>query len=144
VFLCSALGLVFAPALRGDDHHACSYRSVAGKWGYSFTGTTAESHTPMAGAGIFTLDRSGNVLDGTMSFIINQEIHHFTLSGPYSVNPDCTGSMSLDILEDGSPIELGFPFDLVWIENSNALRMLSLDAELVLVIDAKKLFTNGD
>ena len=49
--------VTLAPAAFAGDDHRCSYRSVAGPFGYTTSGTRAG--TPVAGAGIATFEEDG-------------------------------------------------------------------------------------
>jgi hypothetical protein len=142
LILGALLVLGLAPALLADDDHGCSYRSVAGNWGYRYTGTVLPSD-PVGAVGIFTLDKNGNVSDGKLTENDAGFITHATFSGTFTVNADCTGSIAVTLFVDGNPIGDG-EFDIVWIDNSNDVRMVLIADNEVLTLDGKKLFPKGD
>jgi len=91
-----ALGL--APAAKGDDK-GCSSASLAGTFSRRDTGTilmapVAAGVGPIAVVGTFTFDGSGNVTGATVSSQ-NGNIVRGTQTGTYTVNPDCTGTITV-------------------------------------------------
>ena len=48
---------------------------------------------PLAVVGWLTYDGKGNVVKGSMTASVNGTISMFTVSGPYTVNSDCSGSV---------------------------------------------------
>jgi hypothetical protein len=48
---------------------------------------------PLAVVGWLTYDGKGNVVKGSMTASVNGTISMFTISGPYTVNSDCSGSV---------------------------------------------------
>jgi hypothetical protein len=77
---------------------ACSLSQTAGKWGFSTNGTVV-GIGPRVSAGIFTLDAAGNVLDAKATSSLNGIVAGEAFSGTYSVNPDCTGNMDVDVFD---------------------------------------------
>ena len=66
---------------------------------------------PLAVVGWLTYDGKGNVVKGSMTASVNGKISTFTVSGPYTVNSDCTGSTNLSgsnyyfiVTPDGSTV----------------------------------------
>ena len=135
---CALFVVGIAPALLADGDHVCSYRSVAGKWGFTYSGTVLPS-SPVLGVGTFTLDKNGTLTDGRLTDGDGLS----TFSGPFTVDPDCTGSTTLTVCgRDGC--DGPFIFSIVWIDNSNATRWVLLESEIVTGLDGKKLFPNRD
>ena len=77
---------------------ACSLYQTAGKWGFSTNGTVV-GIGPRVSAGIFTLDAAGNVWDAKATSSLNGIVAGEAFSGTYSVNPDCTGNMDVDVFD---------------------------------------------
>jgi hypothetical protein len=145
----SVLAVVFvlaaAPAVSADDwsRHRCSNRSVAGPFGYTSTGTRV-GIGPVAGVGVLTFDRNGNVTDGKQTVSFGGTIAEETYSGTYSVNPDCTGSVTVDVLSSIPAFNRTTTFDLVWVDDSNSARAMFTNAATIITADARRLFPRGD
>src|SRR5215468_9003210 len=92
VFSSATIALSATPALAGDEHR-CSYNTVAGPFGYSTSGTRI-GLGPVAGAGVITFDRDGNV-EGKQTVSFNGTIATETYAGTYVVDDDCTGSFTV-------------------------------------------------
>jgi hypothetical protein len=101
---------------RDDDREGCSLETLNGRYGLTFHGfaaSPAPSNTfiPVAGAGIVSFDGRGNLsISETVSF--GGQILPLELPGTYTVNSDCTGSLTtgndvhlnLVIVRDGREI----------------------------------------
>jgi len=135
---CVVVTATLAPAARAEDH-ACSNRSVAGKYGYTTAGTRL-GIGPVAGTGIFTLDRDGNLLGGQQTVSFNGVIADETYTGTYTVNSDCTGTANAVVVSSIPAFNRASTFDLVWVDNSSALRAIFTNAGTIITVDAKKLF----
>ena len=89
--LFAAVALSAAPTAQAGQ---CSLAVVAGKWGFTTSGTVV-GIGPRASVGILTLDAAGNLLGGKATANLNGSVTHETFSGTYSVNPDCTGKSTI-------------------------------------------------
>ncbi|MFY9550956.1 MAG: hypothetical protein WAU32_07385 [Thermoanaerobaculia bacterium] len=128
--------LSVAPAMRADDdNRGCTYRTVSGDWGYTSAGTRIGVGA-IAAVGSFTLDKGGNVLDGKQTVSFNGVIADETFSGKYSLNDDCTASAVVVVASPIAPRTSHL--DLVFISDSNGVRMLFTDAGTILTVDGKK------
>lgn len=92
---------VASPAHAED--HPCSLERAAGKWSFTDSGTVV-GIGPRTAVGIFTLDEAGNVRNGVATSSLNGSVANETFSGTYTVNPDCTGSISVKIYAAGAEI----------------------------------------
>lgn len=146
VFAMVALGA--APSARAQQ---CSSAGVAGKWGFTTSGTVV-GIGPRASVGIFTLDAAGNLLKGKGTSTLNGVVTDETFSGTYTVNPDCTGKLTADIFDlSGNKILTG-TLDLVFDNNVRELRAIFTSAALpngtplatVITVDAKRTFPNEE
>lgn len=140
--LYTLLALAVAPSLLADDENRCSFRSVAGKWGFRYAGAVLPSD-PVGAVGVFTLDKNGNVSDGKLTENDAGSITHATFSGTFTANPDCTGALAITLFVDGIPIGNG-ALEVVWFDNSNEVRMVLTDSGEVLTLDGQRLFPKGD
>jgi len=87
-----AITFAVAPqALKGDDDDALCPRGNATLSGtYVLHGQGAG---PSAVVGWLTYDGKGSVVKGSMTASVNGTILRFTVSGPYTVNSNCSGSV---------------------------------------------------
>jgi hypothetical protein len=104
----TGLGIIFAIGLgvgmaQAGDHHQCSLAGAAGNWGFTDNGTVI-GVGPRTAVGIFTLDAEGNLLNGVATSSLNGTIADETFSGTYTVNSNCTGTISVEIFQSGTEI----------------------------------------
>ena len=109
VVLTTVFGLGIATQAQAGEDKACSNASLQGSFGYSSTGTLLDSYVPPPFAGPFaevgrqTFDGKGNT-SGTATISSNGNINRVTIQGTYTVNADCTGSMTLFIPDFGATV----------------------------------------
>src|ERR1700686_1976115 len=138
-----------APTARAQDERGCSNASVAGKWGFTTNGSVV-GIGPRDSLGIFTLDGAGNLLKGKATSSLNGSVTDETFSGTYSVNPDCTGKLSIQIFDLPGNKILAATLDLVFDNNVRELRAIFTSAVLpngtplatVITVQAKRLFSD--
>lgn len=128
--------LLVAPALYANDHHGCTLRKLSGDWGYTTNGTRV-GVGPVAGAGSYSADRDGNILDGKQTVSFNGLIADETFSGTYTVNDDCTGSAVVVVASPVAPRTSHL--NIVWINDGDDVRMVFTDAGTVLTVDGKRI-----
>ncbi len=155
----TALVVSLAAAVSAGDRRggACSYASVTGAWGYSESGTLYHpvlGAVPYASVGSYTVDHDGN-LSGARTASAGGNIQPVTIQGTATVDPDCTGTLTLKFY-DASNVLLNTAVKfVVYVDDSTAARSIITDIVLpdnvthlkaVLVTDAKKLFPdpNGE
>jgi hypothetical protein len=123
--------------------HGCSMSDVAGNYGYTSSGTIV---TPPVGAfatvGHVTFGPTGN-LSGAQKTSIAGNFFDETVSGTYSVNPDCTGTATVNIYH-GTTLARTTNLNLVWDDNQKEVRAIFLTAGTVITIDAKKIFHEAE
>jgi hypothetical protein len=111
LFAAALIAGMAAPAHAWD--RPCSMGGAAGK--YAFTdGGTVIGIGPRAAVGTLTLDASGNVLNGLATSSLNGSVAVETFSGTYTLNPDCTGTISVKIYAGSSElfaVTLNYAFD---------------------------------
>jgi hypothetical protein len=110
----------------------CSKASVHGIFGYSSTGTLLDSYVPAPYAGPFgevgrqAFDGRGNT-SATATTSSNGNIAPVTIEGTYTVNADCTGSMTLNVSPFGSTVHADFVID----DEGAELRAIGTDSGLI-------------
>ena len=88
-------------------------RYPTGSFGFTSIGTLLDSFVPppfagpLAEVGRQTFDGKGHT-DATATLSSNGNINKVTIEGTYTVNPDCTGAMTLDISPFGSTVHADF------------------------------------
>ena len=142
VLLLSSLPAV---ANDGEGKHdcTCTMRDVAGTWGYSETGSIIPSPgvvIPYGSVGKYTIDRDGN-LTGARTASMGGTITPATIEGTATVNPDCTGTLTLYFYDDEGTLTGGAVKSVVYLNGATEARMIVTFPEnvTVLITDAKKL-----
>lgn len=98
------LGLGLPALATAEARRTCSVRQIAGDWAYSKTGTLTLPNgvtVGFAAVGRITVDANGT-LSGTQDNNIGGSPGQGLLSGTYSLNEDCTATLTVDVLDAGS------------------------------------------
>jgi hypothetical protein len=147
----TGLGIIFAiglgvsmatPAQAGGP--PCSLARAAGNWAFTDSGTVL-GVGPRDAVGIFTLDAAGNLLNGVATSSLNGTIADETFFGTYTVNSNCTGSISIEIFESGNEI-LTVTLNLAFDDKMEEMRGLFTSVvvpngpslQTVIALDARK------
>ena len=110
----------------------CSNATLRGSFGYTSTGSLLDSYVPPPFAGPFaevgrqTFDGKGNTA-ATATTSSNGNIVKVTIGGTYTVNQDCTGSMTLYV----SPFDATVHADFVISDDGAELRVIGTDSGVV-------------
>jgi hypothetical protein len=122
------LGIV--PMAQAADHRECSNATLQGSFGYTATGTLLSVPPPFAGpfgeVGRQTFDGRGNT-DATATLSANGNVQKVTIQGTYIVNPDCTGSFTLNV----SPLGVTAHADFVIDDDGVEIRTIGTDPGVV-------------
>jgi hypothetical protein len=108
----AALALGMAPAAKAD-YKGCSNASLHGTFAYTLTETVIAPPSiagPSAEVGTQTFDGKG-ATTGTATLSANGNIFQLTFAGTYTVNPDCTGTFTLQIASVGITQHVFFVID---------------------------------
>ncbi len=142
-----SLGLA-AAAFAGDGRQ-CSTQGMAGDWGYTKTGTLYAPTGPTAFAtmGILTLNRDGN-LSGVNTGSVGGKVSEDVLRGTFEVNPDCTGTTTVDVYDQAGTLLRTIHMALVVDEDLSHLRGLMTSLVLpngvtlptVITADSRRVF----
>lgn len=143
------LSLAAAPA---QDSGACSPDLVAGKWGYSETGTLylPTGAVPYASLGSYALDADGN-LTGARNASVGGTIQPATIKGTATVNADCTGTLTLSFYDQAGNLSSTAVKVVVYVDNAREARAMITSVQLangtslqaVLTTNAKKMFPDS-
>jgi len=142
---------VFLSAAPNAQAGQCSLAGVAGKWGFTTSGTIV-GIGPRSSLGIFTLDGAGNLLGGKATASLNGSVTDETFAGTYTVNPDCTGKLAITISDLAGNKILAATLDLVFDDTVRQLRGIFTSAVLpngtplgtVITVDAKRTFISEE
>jgi hypothetical protein len=111
----------------------CSLATLQGSFGYTSTGTLLDSYVPAPYAGPFaevgrqTFDGKGNT-NATATLSSNGNIlQQATIQGTYTVNADCTGSMTLYVVQFQSTVHA----DLVIDRDGAEIRAIGTDSGVI-------------
>ena len=94
--------LITPPAARAEGS-SCSLSRAAATWTFTDSGTVI-GIGPRAALGKFTLTAAGSLLNGVATSSLAGAIAEETFYGTYTVNSDCTGTMSGQIFSGGTEI----------------------------------------
>ena len=119
----AALILSMATAARAGGP-PCSLERAAGNWGFTDSGTVV-GIGPRAAVGTFTLDADGKLLNGVATSSLNGTVAKETFSGTYTVDSNCTGTISVAIFDAATGAELfAVTLSIAFDDNMKELRGL--------------------
>ena len=133
-----ARGATEPPSLPGQEQSGkvkeCSNATLWGSYGYTSTGTLLASipmlPPPLAGpfaeVGRQTFDGKGNT-DATATLSANGNIAKVTIEGTYTVIPDCTGTLTLNV----APLGITAHADIVIDDDGAELRAIVTDSGVI-------------
>jgi hypothetical protein len=124
---------------------ACTKASVAGKFGFTTSGTIPALGA-VAATGVFSQNASGSIV-GSQTRSLNGDIADETFTGTATVNPDCTGTDTIQVFQDGSPVRTS-TLHVVYDDNGREARAIFTSLVLengatlpsILTIEARKMF----
>jgi len=140
--LALALGLT---SVANAENKACTNATLKGAFGYSSTGTLLETYVPPPFAGPFaevgtqTFDgKGGTTAIATLSS--NGNIVPITVTGTYTVNPDCTGTLTLQVSPFNATVHANFVIE----KDGNAFQAIETEPGLIVTRMAWRIFTDKD
>ena len=147
------LGMGLMTAAYAEDDGGCSTAKAAGTWGFTLTGTLVLPTGPVPGAAVgrLSLQAGGNV-SGTESRNVGGGFANETVTGSWTVNPDCTATVTVNIYESGTLVRTSV-LAAVFVDHLSKIRAVQESLTLpdgnnvpaVITVDGNKLFReNGD
>jgi hypothetical protein len=143
----AALGLCLVP-LHAEAAH-CSNATAAGNWAYTYTGTIFTPNGPLlaASVGHFSQDSAGNIT-GSQARTVAGNSGVEDISGNVTVNKDCTGSATINVLVNGQ-LQRTAVLALIYDSDKNHARLIfqsltlpdGTNVPVVLTVDANRLFS---
>jgi hypothetical protein len=139
----------FTPGARAAH---CSLSGTAGTYALTLTGTVILPTGPVPIAAVVraTLDAAGGVT-GTESRNVGGGFADETLSGTYTVNPDCTGTAAIQFYESGQLVRTSI-LSLIFDNNQREVRMVQKSLQLpsgaflpiVATVEGRRIFSEDD
>lgn len=140
IILCSML-LGIAQTAQADGHangQACTMADVAGAYGYTSVGTIVSPAVgPFTAVGLITLTASGTI-SGAQTTSIAGNFFEETVQGTFTVNSDCTGSMTANVYH-GSTLVRTTGLHLVWDHDAKEVRAIFLSPGTAITLAARKI-----
>jgi hypothetical protein len=140
--LSTMAAILFAGTLPARDHEKnerenqqCSNATLHGSYGLHATGTIINVG-PFAAVGVFTFDGNGN-LSATLTQKVNGNVVPITITGTYTVAPDCTVSDVWNLSSGGMT-----QHESVIVDNGKEYVILNTTPGNVVSGVARKQFTN--
>jgi hypothetical protein len=131
----STLALLVVVALIPAAHAAerCTTASLKGNYGFTASGffPNGAGDAPIAASGVVTLDGEGTAT-ATITASFDGSVQTFPYTGTYSVNPDCTGSITAT---PGSGLA---SFSIVVVRGGAEILGIDIDPGNTWMIDFKK------
>jgi len=126
----------------------CSNAKAAGNWGFTLAGTLILPTGPVPGAAVgkLSIDAAGNISGGEARNV-GGGFANETLTGSWTVNSDCTATMTVNIYESGVLTRTSV-LALVFVDDSSKIRGVQESLTLpdgtaipvVITVEANRLF----
>ena len=136
-------------ALRRPEAPTCTMAGRAGEYGLTWAGTMflSTGAVPAAAVGRITFDDAGYV-SGTQTVSKGGTVSQLTMKGTYTVNPDCTGTITVSIYDQSGTLTSKATWATVSVDNmteahATMTSMVAANGTIVPVAitsNAKKLF----
>ena len=119
-----SLGVFLAIVIPAAHAATCSTATVGGNWGFTLSGTLIlpSGPVPAAATARGTADLEGNIT-GTEARNVGGDYADETVSGNWTVNPDCTGTLTINAYQSGELVRTSV-LSIVFDENSKEIRMV--------------------
>src|SRR6516164_9451728 len=138
------------PVVHADSPTGCSTETAAGNWGITLSGTLILPTGPVPAAGVArgSFDVQGNATPGaTEARNVGGGFANETLTGSWTVNPDCTGTLTVHAYESGVLVRTSV-LSIVFVDNLNKALMVQESLTLpsgtvvpaVITAEAKRIF----
>jgi hypothetical protein len=122
-----------APADDGVGGKRCTLLSLRGRYGYTYQGTV-EGFGGVAAVGPINFDGAGNT-SATYSVNLGGTNFQGSFTGAYTVNPDCTGTVRIDLPLLGTSSHGRF----VIVDGGKEAFFMGIDDGITVTGDAKRI-----
>lgn len=128
--------VVLGTAWNVQAQPSCSNASLIGSFGFTSTGTVSNpSASLFAQVGRQIFDGKGNT-EATATTSVNGATFPVTVRGTYTVNADCTGSLTIHV----SPVGITVHADFVIVSDGAEFRGIVTDSGSAVTVVAKRQF----
>ena len=128
VIALSATCIVSTASTAQAEDPVCSLAKAAGSYAVSDSGTVI-GVGPRAAVAMVKLDAAGNI-KGPVTANLNGGVTNTMISGTYTVNPDCTGTMAFGEFDKSGNLQLTVTLAVVWDDNLRVFHFLFTSAVL--------------
>ena len=120
----ATLSISIAPTAQAQDN-SCSTAKAAGDWGFTLSGTILLPTGPVPVAGVVkaSVDAQGNATTATESRSVGKGFANETLTASWTVNSDCTGTLTVNAFESGGLVRISV-LSLVFVDNMREVLMV--------------------
>jgi hypothetical protein len=149
-FVVTAFAMAIVGMMPSAYAQRCSVAGAVGNYGFSDSGTVV-GVGPRAAVGLLSFNAAGQI-SGQVTASLNGGVTQTTLSGTYTVNPDCSGTTSFtEFDQNGNPV-LTASVAIAWDDDMREARFLFTSVVLpngtslatAVRGDAKKLFAESE
>lgn len=146
----AVFAIAFASLVPSAFARQCSVAGAVGKYGFSDAGTVVGVGA-RAAVGLLTFNQSGQI-QGQVTASLNGNVGQTSLSGTFTVNPDCSGTTTFGEFDQNGNLLLTVSVAIVWDDNMREARFLFTSVVLpngtslatAVRGDAKKLFAESE
>lgn len=149
MFFFATVLLGLAAVAPAQDEGACSTATAVGTWGWTETGTQFQPNGAVvfSAIGVTTHDADGNV-SGWTTRSTGGTMSHYTIKGTGTVNPDCTGTATVNLYDDSGNLFSTAILDHVYVDNgrerysiiTSSVRPDGTKVPVAIIMYAKKMF----
>lgn len=113
-----SLAVLVAGLVPAAQAATCTLASVAGNWGYIYTGTLLlpSGPVPAAAVGRYMADLDGNI-SGTQTRTVAGVTAQEVLKGSATVNSDCTGTATIAVYDQSGSLLRAAVLAVVYVNN---------------------------
>lgn len=118
IFFSATLLVSLAAVATAQDDRNCSTPGLAGAWGYTSTGAFIfpTGAVPFAFVGRLTFDAAGN-FSGAQNSSTGGQVSQDTIKGTTTVNPDCTGTLNVNVYNQSGTLFSSSVLTFVIVDN---------------------------
>lgn len=118
-----SFAVLLATLMPAAHASTCTMASVAGNWGYTYTGVLIlpSGPVPVAAVGRYTADLSGNI-SGTQTRTLAGATAREVIKGSATVNADCTTSGTVGVYDQSGNLLRSATLAGVYVNNGKELK----------------------
>ena len=129
---------IVSTTTRAQAEEGCSLGGGAGTFGFTTSGviTAGPAAGPTSAVGIITFSQNGT-FSGLQTRSFNGSLANETLSGTWNVNPDCSGSAVVNVLQNGVLVRTT-NLSIVEVDHQKEKRGIFLSPGTAITVNARK------